>query len=222
MDRDMRLHIRTRFILVSVHFHTSTQYTHARARPLWYVSPPSSYRANCYCARLDDFSRLASLRITAEMSPSVFHIADTFEQIGHTLRYEFDLVHLAGARTTIGTDYPITKTPNLLPPVAGLVGKVTVDPRVAKNPIVPEIHQGKTAEEISGPILCYLLTLGAAEAIGKEKTTGSIEVGKKANFVAFSHDLSRGEFKDAEVLQTWFEGRVVFSREALEEEARSL
>ncbi|KAL6245928.1 hypothetical protein RBB50_007081 [Rhinocladiella similis] len=170
----------------------------------------------------DDFSRLASLRITAEMSPSVFHIADTFEQIGHTLRYEFDLVHLAGARTTIGTDYPITKTPNLLPPVAGLVGKVTVDPRVAKNPIVPEIHQGKTAEEISGPILCYLLTLGAAEAIGKEKTTGSIEVGKKANFVAFSHDLSRGEFKDAEVLQTWFEGRVVFSREALEEEARSL
>lgn len=164
------------------------------------------------------------------MSPSVFHIADTFEQIGHTLRYEFDRVHLAGARTTIGTDYPITKTPNLLPPVAGLVGKVTVDPRRATRTGSPRAEEAeeshddgsKTAGEVSGPILCYLLTLGAAEALGKENTTGSIEVGKKANFVAFSHDLSKGEFADAEVLQTWFEGRVVFSREELEEEARSL
>lgn len=159
----------------------------------------------------DDFARLASLRVTAEMSPSVFHIADEFEQIGHTLRYEFDKVHRTGGRTTIGTDWPVTETPNLLPAVAGLVGKVTVDPR--KHSWPEEENKGKTAKEISGPILCYLMTLAPAESLGKEKTTGSIEVGKKANFVSFSRDLSRGEFEDAAVLKTWFEGRLVWSNE---------
>lgn len=155
--------------------------------------------------------RLASLRVTAEMSPSVFHIADQFEQIGHTLRYEFDKVHRAGGMTTIGTDWPVTQTPDLLPAVAGLVGKVTVDPRNRARS--NEDNVGKTDKEVSGPIICYLMTLAAAENLGKEKTTGSIQVGKKANFVAFSKDLSRGEFEDAVVLQTWFEGRSVWRNE---------
>ncbi|KAK4936396.1 hypothetical protein LTR10_022722 [Elasticomyces elasticus] len=48
------------------------------------------------------------------------------------------------------------------------------------------------------------------EAVGREKETGSIEIGKKANFVAVSEDLSMGDFDKARILITWFEGEIVY------------
>lgn len=39
---------------------------------------------------------------------------------------------------------------------------------------------------------------------------GSIETGKKANFIAVDRDFSRGEFSGARVLKTWFEGKMVW------------
>jgi predicted amidohydrolase YtcJ len=57
-----------------------------------------------------------------------------------------------------------------------------------------------------------MLTLAGAEAMGREKDLGSIEVGKKANFIAVDRDLSRGEFEDAGVLATWFEGEIVYEK----------
>lgn len=153
---------------------------------------------------IDDFPRLVSLRITAEMSPAVFHIADQFLQIGHTLRYELDEVHQAGGKVTIGTDWPVTETPNLLPALAGVVDRITFDPTGSI------VQTGKSAKEVGGEIICRLVTLGATEALGKEQKLGSIEVGKMANFIAIDRDLSKGEFADAVVLKTWFEGRLVW------------
>lgn len=145
------------------------------------------------------------------MSPSFFHQVDSFQQTGNILRWEFDQVHRAGGMTTIGSDWPVTDSPDLLRGVAGLVSKITVDPYSPGRSA--HVHSGKPANEISGPIICRLLTLGAAEALGRGDSAGSIEVGKKAHFVAFSRDLSKGEFQDAYVLRTWFEGRMVFDRE---------
>lgn len=158
---------------------------------------------------LDDLPRLASLRVIAEMSPALFHNADTFPTVGDVLRYDFDAVHSHGGKVTIGTDWPVPETPNLLPAVAGLVRKrISVDPSGDQN-----TDKDETPEERSGRIICRLMTLGAAEALGQQSRTGSISVGKKANFVAFDHDLSQGEFEGAGVLATWFEGRLVYSAE---------
>jgi predicted amidohydrolase YtcJ len=56
-----------------------------------------------------------------------------------------------------------------------------------------------------------MITLGGAEAVGRERMIGSIEFGKMANFIALDRDLSEGEFAGATVLKTWFEGRQVYS-----------
>ena len=61
-----------------------------------------------------------------------------------------------------------------------------------------------------GQTLCKMLTLNGAEAVGRSDQVGSIAVGKKANFVVLSQDLSRGEFRGAKVKKTWFEGELVF------------
>ena len=55
-----------------------------------------------------------------------------------------------------------------------------------------------------------MLTLAGAKAVGKEEVVGSIEVGKKANFIAVDRNVARGEFEGAKVLRTWFEGEVVW------------
>lgn len=60
--------------------------------------------------------------------------------------------------------------------------------------------------------MCRMLTLAGAEAVGREKDLGSIEVGKKANFIAVDQDLSQGKFKGASVLTTWFEGNIVYEK----------
>ena len=40
--------------------------------------------------------------------------------------------------------------------------------------------------------------------------TGSITIGKKANFVAVDRDLTEGGFANAQITHTWFEGEIVF------------
>ncbi|KAK1509323.1 uncharacterized protein CCOS01_15417 [Colletotrichum costaricense] len=149
----------------------------------------------------DDFARLASLRVTAEMSPSVFDQVD--ELAADVLRFEFNQVHKAGGLCTFGTDWPVTENPNLLQPLAALLDKVTVDP-------VPLAKQLKTQKEFAARVICRAITLGAAENLDKGTETGSIETGKKANFIMVNQDLSKGEFSGAIVQKTWFEGRLVW------------
>ena len=142
------------------------------------------------------------------MSPAIFHIVDTFEHDGQ-LRYEFDEVHAAGGNCTVGSDWPVTETPNLLPALASIVERITVDPTQLDKSQAPSFKT-KTPKEIGGEILCRLITLGSAELLGKGHETGSIEPGKRANFIQVDHDLSKGEFLDAHVLKTWFEGELVW------------
>lgn len=52
-----------------------------------------------------------------------------------------------------------------------------------------------------------MLTLSGAEAVGREGVQGSIEVGKRADFIVVDRDLSRGMFEGAKVVGTWFGGR---------------
>ena len=108
--------------------------------------------------------------------------------------WNFPKMLKAGAHLTIGSDWGVPPYPDLLPHMTGIVHDV-----------------GEGSEQMGGERLCRMLTLSGAEAVGKEKETGSIEVGKRANFIMVDKDLSVGEFEDANVLGTWFEGEMVWT-----------
>ena len=72
-------------------------------------------------------------------------------------------------------------------------------------------HKVLNKKQVAAAMLCRMIMLGGAEAVGRSRTQGSIEVGKMANFIAVDEDLSQGKFAGATVLKTWFEGRQVYS-----------
>ena len=60
-------------------------------------------------------------------------------------------------------------------------------------------------------------TLGAAWAGFMEDAVGSLEVGKRADFIVLDRDLMRvpaSEIPQVQVEQTWVDGRPVYTRQA--------
>lgn len=152
--------------------------------------------AHCNAIHDDDLPRFKALNVTAEMSPAFFFEHPVTEAIGGLEDWNFPRMLGAGAHTTIGSDWGAGAVPDLLPCLGGIVESV-----------------GEGDVVLGGERLCRMLTLAGAEAVGHEKEIGSIEVGKKANFIAVDKDLSRGEFKGANVITTWFEGEIVYEKE---------
>ncbi|GAB1212380.1 hypothetical protein ATERTT37_001518 [Aspergillus terreus] len=146
---------------------------------------------------INDIFRMAKLRITAEMSPAIFHETELTSNFPHIFRWPFKELKDAGVHVTVGSDWFLPPTPDLFPALSAIVERFG-----------PET--GKTAKEVGGEKVCRMITLAGAEAVGKEKEMGNIEVGKKANFIVVDRDLSRGEFANAKVLKTWFEGKIVW------------
>jgi len=107
--------------------------------------------------------------------------------------WNFPKMLAADAHVTIGSDWGAGESPDILPCLDGIVDGV-----------------GGGDRAVGGAKICRMLTMAGAEAVGKEKETGSIEVGKRANFIVVNRDLSRGEFEGAKVLTTWFEGEIVY------------
>ncbi|KAL1862010.1 hypothetical protein Plec18170_000834 [Paecilomyces lecythidis] len=140
---------------------------------------------------------MAKLRITAEMSPAIFHETSLTDNFPHIYQWPFKDLEDAGVHVTVGSDWILPPTPDIFPALSAIVERFSSE-------------TGKTAREVGGEKICRLITLSGAEAVGRATEIGSIEVGKKANFIAVDRDLSRGEFKDVKVLKTWFEGKVVW------------
>lgn len=102
----------------------------------------------------------------------------------------------AGAHMTIGSDWGAVPDPSLFQHMAKIVETV-----------------GQGDKVLGGEALCRMMTLNGAIAVNREKEMGSIEVGKKANFIVMNQDLSKGEFDGAKVLRTYFEGEKVWDAE---------
>jgi predicted amidohydrolase YtcJ len=151
--------------------------------------------AHCSGVHNDDYKRFRELNVTAEMSPAFFFTHPITAGSGGLMNWDFAKMREHNAHTTIGSDWGAGEAPDLLPFLDGIVEAV-----------------GGGDRQAGGEALCRTLTLAGAEAVGREKNLGSIEVGKKANFIAVDHDLSRGEFEGASVLTTWFEGEVVYEK----------
>ncbi|KAE8148729.1 amidohydrolase 3 [Aspergillus avenaceus] len=157
---------------------------------------PRHELAHCNAIHEDDILRMARLRITAEMSPALFHETSLTQNFPH-FKWPFKALQNAGVHVTVGSDWIMPPTPEVFPALAAIVETLGTDP-------------GRTAKETGGEKVCRMITLFGAEAVGREKESGSIEVGKKANFIAVDRDLSRGEFAEARVLKTWVEGKLMY------------
>lgn len=145
----------------------------------------------------DDYARFKSLRITAEMSPSGFFVHPITESNAF-MNWDFPRMIHSGAHLTLGTDAAASGS-NLLPTCASIVQTVGA---AFEGP--DDVHVK------GGEAICRMLTLAGAEATGRDDHSGSIEIGKKANFIRVNRDLSKGQFDGATVTGTWFEGEQIW------------
>ena len=140
-----------------------------------------------------DMPRFRQLNVVGEMSPSVWHL------YGRTLgdppqpAWQFKTLLDHGVLMTVGTDWVVTPTPNLFPGLQGMLlrGDESVDLVTALK----------------------MLTINGAIAVGWEKTHGSIEPGKVANFIVLDRnlfDVPAETVSETRVLKTVFEGKVVY------------
>lgn len=148
-------------------------------------------------AHVDDYPRYAPLNTTAEMSPAELFIHPATSASAGLMDWNFPKMLDAGAHITIGSDWGAVPDPSLFGAMSRIVESV-----------------GRGSKEKGGEMLCRMMTLNGAMAVGREREVGSIEVGKKANFIVVDRDLSRGLFEGARVVRTYFEGGKVWERNA--------
>lgn len=148
----------------------------------------------------DDYPRFVQLNATAEMSPApLFNHTFSAEEAALN-SWDFAKMVRHEAHMTIGSDWGVPEDPDLLWTVEKLVGAVGGGADAASR-------------SRGAKLLLRMLTLSGAEAVGSEKGTGSIAVGKRANFIELDRDLTAGEegaFREVKVRRTWFEGELVF------------
>ncbi len=131
--------------------------------------------------------------------------------------YPVESFFKAGVRVTNASDYPVTAWPN---PLVGIETAVTRIPADNYHPWVfdydaPIHHQVPWPEERAtvGEML-EACTVQQARANFMEQTTGSLQVGYKADFIILDANLlhiAPDKIGSTRVLQTWFEGQLVYS-----------
>ena len=161
-----------------------------------------------------EVGRLAQLNVTADLSPMLWFpsileralrgavedaVIDRMAPIADFLK--------AGVLTAGGSDWPVSPTPD---PWLAMEGMVT-----RKDPT--GTFPGALGPEQAIPVLdamrCY--TLYGAQAIGLGDEIGSLEVGKRADFIILDQDPATcppEDIADTKVLSTWFAGKKVYER----------
>lgn len=140
-----------------------------------------------------DFSRMKSLNVVGEMSPTIWHL------YGPTLgnpplpAWQFRTLQENGVLMSIGTDWPVTDDPNIFPALQGL------------------LNRGYESLDLDSGL--KMMTINGAISLGWQEKQGSIEVGKVANMIVLDRnlfDIPVTEIGGTVVLKTLFEGRVVY------------
>ena len=159
---------------------------------------------------LEDIPRFVPLRLIASMQPthatSDMNMAE--DRIGHERikgAYAWQRFLKQGTIVAGGSDFPV-ESPN---PFYGLYSAITREDHAGQPPGGWYPDQDMTPAEA-----LRAFTLDAAYAEHAEKTLGTLEPGKWADFILVDHDI----FKDpatkiwnTKVLQTWVGGKQVYA-----------
>lgn len=158
-----------------------------------------------------DIPRLAALNVAADFCPPLWFpnpilLANTKalgEARGQHAWPIGDIIR-SGAHSMLGTDWPIVPTPN---PWLGLAGVIT---RRHPNKAFPGVFRAEQALSLDQAL--PLCTINVAQCMGFGHLTGSICVGKFADFIILNQDLFSIDpqaIADTAVLRTYFSGRIV-------------
>ena len=161
---------------------------------------------------LDDIERFAELGVIASVQPT--HATSDMPWAGERLgedrlrgAYAWRRLIDAGARLALGSDFPVER----VDPLLGFHAAVTrqdADDRPAGGWYGNQVLT--RAEALRG------FTLDAAYAGFMEDEVGSIEPGKRADWVVMSQDpmsVPPEQILDTEVVATYVDGRAVYERE---------
>jgi predicted amidohydrolase YtcJ len=138
-----------------------------------------------------DFNRFSELGVVAEMSPAIWHDPVYKEVLKNA--FAFNTLHEAGAMVTIGSDWILTKNPNLFPGLGGVL-----------------MHGN---ESVSLENAVKMMTINGAISVGKENDWGSIEKGKDATFIILDRNLfevTPEEIQGTNVIETIVNGKTVY------------
>ncbi len=171
--------------------------------------------AHCPFIKKDDIRRFKNLDVVAEVSPKLwFPNAMTKNQI-HVLGNErvqgchpIKSLLNAGAEVIYASDWP-AGTPDANP-WFGLAGMIS---RKDPNDIL-DGYVGKN-EAISIKQALPIFTKNGAKSLGMENETGTISIGKWADFIVLSNSietLSINEIANIQVQKTVWKGKTVFSK----------
>ncbi|MCA6998367.1 amidohydrolase [Dickeya solani] len=175
---------------------------------------PMHQIAHTHLIASQDLPRFAKLRVAADLSPMLWFPSDMTQASvvtvgGERMKDFVPTMKLlrAGALVAGGSDWPAGgPTPS---PWIGIEGLVT-----RQNPLgdVPGTLAPDEAVDLAEAIRIY--TINSAKAMGLEKDTGSIELGKSADLIVLDRNLFKVPIKhvhETKVLKTYYQGKLVHS-----------
>lgn len=167
----------------------------------------------------EDIARFAELGVVAVPQP-YWHVVDTYyyqavEYVGQERadrQYPMKAFFDAGVVVASASDYPVTWPPN--PMLAIEIGVARTVPLGASGYVEPDYNTPlNPAERVSVEQMIASFTINGAYAIFLEDQIGSLEVGKKADFVVLSQNIltiDPRQIHKTQVLRTYFEGKEVY------------
>lgn len=161
-----------------------------------------------------DLPRFAELNVTADLSPYIWYPSPIIDSIlgaiGERGRYYFPVKDLlaSNANVLMGSDWPSAARD--MSPWHAIEALVT-----RRNPFDEAEGALWPEQAVSLQQALEVATLGGARALQLEQRTGSIEIGKSAEFIVLDRNLFEipaGDISETRVMQTWFEGQPVYQR----------
>jgi predicted amidohydrolase YtcJ len=162
----------------------------------------------------DDIPRFKELNVTAELSPILWYPTPLVEIMAQIVSkdvaerfWPIKSLHEAGAHMIYGSDWPsVVPDPNPWPGIEAMVTR--------KDPygVRPGAMWPEQAIDLETTLRIFTIN-GAVAAKSKDKT-GSIEVGKSADFIILDRNIFQipvDEISETRILSTFVSGREVYS-----------
>lgn len=162
----------------------------------------------------EDIGRFVKLNAVAEFSPVIWYpspIIDAVnEAVGERAKHYWPMRSLLATHAPLaaGSDWP-SVVPSM-DPWGGIEAMVT-----RSDPYHPSVQTLWPEEALGLADALRIYTLGGAAALRRESETGSIIVGKSADFIVLDRNLFKvaaNQISKVQVQMTFFQGRAVYQR----------